>query len=292
MPGAMPVGAVAAAPARAVFRQRAPAWLGRLDARYLQIGFVGSLLVFGAAARDFALAWEQVALTFAAGIATQAFWLRALGLRQVGYLSAVVTCIGLSVLCRADSLWAHPLIACLAMSSKFVIRYRGKHLYNPANLGVILAIAALPGTWASPGQWGSEVLLGLWFAALGVAVTTSARRFDIAWAFLSFYAGLLVLRLLILGQPYAVLVNQLSSGALLLFTFFMISDPMTTPNRRAMRIFYAALVALLALAWQYIFFKPHGLVWALFLLTPLVPLLDRLLPGAKHEWRPPPARPD
>ncbi len=171
------------------------------------------------------------------------------------------------------------------MSSKFVIRFRGKHLYNPANLGVILAIVAFPGTWASPGQWGNEVLIGLWFVALGVTVTTSAKRFDIAWAFLALYAGLLVLRVTILGQSEAVLVNQLSSGALLLFTFFMISDPMTTPNRRAMRFLYAFLVAALAFAWQYFLFKPHGLVWALFILTPLVPMLDWLMPGKKHDWR-------
>ncbi len=256
-----------------------------LDARVFQILFLGTLLLFGALVRDFALHWEQVALAFAAGLGAQAFWIRALGLRNVGYLSALVTCLGTSILVRADSLWVHPLLAAIAMTAKFTIRIRGKHLYNPANLAVILAIAVVPGAWASPGQWGSDVLIGLWFVCLGVTVTTSAKRLDIAWAFLGIYTALLAARMLILGQPHAVLIHQLSGGALLLFTFFMISDPMTTPNRRALRLAYAALVAVFAFVWQFLLFKTNGPVWALFLLSPLVPLIDWRWPGKKHVWQ-------
>lgn len=257
----------------------------RLDARLFQIVFLGTLLLFGALLRDFALQWEQVALTFAAGLGAQAFWIKALGLRNVGYLSALVTCLGTSILVRADSYWVHPLLAAVAMSSKFTIRIRGKHLYNPANLAVILAIAVVPGAWASPGQWGSDVLIGLWFVALGITVTTSAKRLDIAWAFLGSYTALLAARMLVLGQSEAVLIHQLGSGALLLFTFFMISDPMTTPNRRALRFAYAFLVAMFAFVWQFHFFQTNGPVWALFFLTPLVPIIDWLWPGAKPSWR-------
>ena len=82
--------------------------------------------------------------------------------------------------------------------------------------------------------------------------------------------------------------HQLSSGGLLLFTFFMITDPMTTPNDRRMRWLYAGLVATLAFVWQFVWYRNGGPVWALFLLSPLVPLLDWLRPGAKHQWRPQP----
>ena len=287
MPAAAIAGAreagFAAPPPRRIAAVPAP--LRRVDARVFQILFLGALLLGGALWRDFALRWEQVALTFAAGIAAQALWIRALGLGSVGYLSALVTCLGTAILVRADTLWVHPLVAALALSAKFTVRIRGKHVFNPTNLAVILAIAAMPGAWASPGQWGSELMIGLWLATLGVAVTTSARRLDIAWFFLGSYAALLAARVLILGQSEAVLLHQLGNGALIMFTFFMISDPMTTPNRRALRFAYAALVAVLAFVWQFLLFKTNGLVWALFLLSPLVPLLDRLWPGAKHVWQ-------
>jgi len=89
-----------------------------------------------------------------------------------------------------------------------------------------------------------------------------------------------------LARGLSLLGHQTQSGALLLFAFFMISDPMTIPNRPRMRLLYAALVAGAAFLWQFYLYRPNGLIWALFLLTPLVPLLDRLWPGPKHQWQP------
>ena len=256
------------------------------DARVYQIAFLATLLTTGVLLRDFTIAPLQVALTFAAGIATQSLWLRRLGLQQKGFLSAVVTCCGLSLLLRSDALWVHPLVAVLAMSSKFVLRIHGKHLYNPANFGVIVAVTLLPGTWVSPGQWGNDLALAVWLLMLGTVVTQRARRLDISWIFLLTFLGLVALRVLLLGQSWAIWWHQLGNGALLLFAFFMISDPMTIPNRRGPRIAYAVVVAFGAIAWQYLLFRPNALVWSLFLLTPLVPLLDRLYPAPNFAWRP------
>lgn len=256
------------------------------DARVFQIVFLGTLLTTGVLLRDFTIRVEQVALVFAVALTTQMLWVRALGLANVGLLSAVVTSFGTSILVRADSLWVHPLLACLAISAKFVIRVNGKHLFNPANLAVIVAITLLPGAWISPGQWGNDLIFAAWFVILGGIVTQRATRWDIAWFFLAFFLGLIALRIAILGQSWAILLHHMKSGALLLFAFFMISDPMTIPNHRVMRFAYAAVVAILAFVWQFWLFKPNALVWALFLATPLVPLLDRMLPARKFEWRP------
>jgi Na+-transporting NADH:ubiquinone oxidoreductase subunit NqrB len=262
----------------------------RGDARVYQILFLATLLATGALVRDFSLRPEQMALTFGAGLATQALFLRLLRIRGAGYLSAVITCFGLSILLRADTLWVHPLAAALAIASKFVLRVNGKHVFNPANLGVICALLLLPGAWISAGQWGSDLALAAWFVALGALVSKKARRWDISWMFLACFVGLLAARVAWIGQSPQVLLHQLQSGALLLFTFFMISDPMTIPNRRAARLLYAAVVALAACGWQYGLFKPNALVWALFLCTPLVLLLDRVLPGARFQWKPPPGQ--
>jgi len=255
------------------------------DARVFQILFLGVLLGAGALVRDFTLHPEQMALTFAAGLATQFACVRALGLQRVGILSALITCLGLSILLRADSLWAHPLAATLAIASKFSIRAGGKHLFNPGNLGVIAGVALIPGAWISPGQWGSDVAYAAWFVALGAVVSSRARRLDTSWVFLACYLGLVAARVAWLGYEWAVFVHQLESGALLLFAFFMISDPMTTPDHRAARIVHAAVVAAAAFAWQFALFLPNGLVWALFIATPLVPLLDRVFRAERFNWR-------
>src|ERR1041385_4519054 len=106
------------------------------DARLWQILFLGTLLGVGVVFRDFSIKFQQLLLSFLAGIFTQYFWISIYQLKRVSYLSAFITCLSLALLLRADSLWAHPIAAFVAISSKFLIRVRGKHVFNPGNLGV------------------------------------------------------------------------------------------------------------------------------------------------------------
>jgi enediyne biosynthesis protein E5 len=257
------------------------------DARFFQIVFLGLLLGAGVWLRDFSLRPEQAALTFAAALLTQFLAARALGLKRSGLMSAAITALSLSILVRADTLWVHPVAASAAITSKFLLRVRGKHLFNPGNLGVMLALLVLPGAWTSPGQWGHDLAFAGWFVALGAVVTSRARRGDISWVFLSVYLGAVALRVAWLGQPAAVWIHQLCNGSLLLFAFFMISDPMTIPNHPRGRLVHAALVAALAFFWQYGLYRTNGLLWALFLMSPVVPIWDRLWPAPKFAWHSP-----
>lgn len=270
--------------------------LQRLDARWFQILFLASFLCLGAWARDFALTLPQVLLTFASACATQAAWQWALDLPHKkqwgGYLSALVSSFGMCILVRADNLWVHPLLACLAMGSKYVVRGgppgSQSHVFNPANLAAFLAWAWLPGAWLSPGQWGSESLAALWFLALGGLVTQRVRRWDVSLTFLLSWASLLGLRLWVLDYSWnpgaAMWLQQLGNGAVLLFAFFMISDPMTTPQNRCARLVYAVLVACGAFVWQYLLFKPHGLIVVLFWASLLVPFCNRVWKEQRFSW--------
>jgi enediyne biosynthesis protein E5 len=254
------------------------------DLRIVQISFLAILLAAGAWLRDFAIRPEQSALAFGAAILTQRLGERLQQTTRRSLPSAVITALSLSLLLRADNLWAHPIAATVAIGAKFVVRARGKHLFNPGNLGVIFALVALPGTWVSPAQWGDDFALAAWLVALGGLVAHRARRIDVSVAFLAFHLGAAALRVLWLGQRGAVWVHQLENGALLLFAFFMISDPMTIPNHPRGRVAHAALVAALAYVWQFVLFRPSSLLWALFLAAPAVPLWDMLWPAAKYEW--------
>src|SRR5256885_429998 len=92
-------------------------------------------------------------------------------------------------------------------------------------------------------------LLGYGVCWLGLDVKRAARD-DVTVTFRACYAALLVGRSLWLGEPLAIPLHRLESGALVLFAFFMISDPKTTPDSRAGRVLFAALVALGAHAVQ------------------------------------------
>ncbi len=240
------------------------------DPRLFQIFALGILLAIGAYCRDFSLRPTQALLTFAAGLATQwACWPLTPN-KPRSLRSAIITSLSLTLLLRADNL--------------LIFRFRDKHLFNPATFGVIFALNCLPGSWVSPGQWGADVAVAGWVVVLGMLVTERARRADISWAFLAFYLGVLAIRVAYLGQRWAVWTHQLSSGALLLFAFFMISDPMTAPNSRAGRIVHAAIVAAIAYAWQFRFYHINGLIWALFTAAACVPIWDVIWPAPKFNW--------
>lgn len=255
------------------------------DPRLFQIAFLACFLALGFLKLEFRVELAQIALTFASGLATQRFFMKRLSLKQ-DYLSAVVTCFGLSLLLRSDTLWVHPLCAAVGIGGKFLLRLRGKHLFNPANLGVVFGLLATGRAWVSPAQWGHESLVAAWVLLLGTAVVWRARRSDVSLAFLAAFLGLCLLRVCWLGQRWAALGHRLDDGALLLFTFFMISDPRTIPDSRAGRFLLAALVALASFIWQFYFYRLNGLFYALFLLTPATAVIDRLWPGEKHHWKP------
>ena len=79
-------------------------------------------------------------------------------------------------------------------------------------------------------------------------------------------------------------VHRLENGALLLFTFFMISDPKTTPDSRAGRILFAALVAFGGWYISYRLFRTNGILWSLAAGAILVPIIDALLPATRYQW--------
>lgn len=249
------------------------------DPRLWQLAFLGTLLLIGVWMRDFTLDLSQVLLCLGTAIGVQA-WLG----KGRHLFSGAITGLGLCLLVRADNLWVHPLCAALALGAKFLIRWNDKALFNPANFGVLAAMAVLPGAWTSPGQWGHSWVLGIGILALGMAVAGRAGRLDGSMAFMASWLALCAGRVGWLGQPPDVLQHQLASGSLVLFTFFMISDPRTTPDHPRGRMLHAAAVALVAFIWQFGFYRPHGPIVALALCVPLVPLLDAWLQAPRFTW--------
>jgi Na+-transporting NADH:ubiquinone oxidoreductase subunit NqrB len=112
----------------------------------------------------------------------------------------------------------------------------------------------------------------------------AASRADVTFAFLGAWLALHLAYSRWLGQPPAVPLHRFENGALLLFAFFMISDPRTTPETRRGRVVFAVLVAAVALFIQLGLYRTNGLLWSLVLLSPVVPLLNRLWPGPRYAW--------
>ena len=152
---------------------------------------------------------------------------------------------------------------------------------------VVLLFAASGHVWISPGSWGSTV----WFAALlaffAILVLGAARRSDIAIFFLGSHAALLLARAVWLGDPLAIPLHQMQSGSLLIFAFFMISDQRTSPDSRLGRFVFAASVALAAHYMAFFMQMRPALYVALIALSPLILLIDRILPAQRFTWKAP-----
>jgi Na+-transporting NADH:ubiquinone oxidoreductase subunit NqrB len=173
--------------------------------------------------------------------------------------------------------------AVLAVGSKFALRVRGKHVFNPTNLAIV-ALLATGEAWVSPGQWGSAAFFAFLLACVGGLVVNRAARSDVTFAFLAFHLAIVFGRSLWLGEPWAIPVHRVQNGALLIFAFFMISDPRTTPDRRGARVVFAALVALGAGYVQFVLFRTNGLLLSLAACSLLTPVFDVVWPGFRYAW--------
>ena len=257
------------------------------DPRVYQIGTLATLLVYGMGWLDFDITPERVLLLLITVLATQWIGDR---LARTGTpfsssaRSALISGLSLCLLLRTNRADLAALAAMVTIAGKFLVRLNGKHVFNPTNGGIVLMLLATNQVWVSPGQWGAAAFSAFFLACAGSLVVNRAARSDVTYAFIVCYCALLFGRSLYLGEPLTIPLHRLESGALLLFTFFMISDPKTTPDSRIGRVLFAALVAFGAWYVQFRLFRTNGLLWSLAACSTLVPLIDRLAPGARYTW--------
>src|SRR5262245_13378936 len=259
-------------------------WLAPQDPRVYQIAALAALLLYGMVRLDFDVGLARAAAILGAALATQYVGGRIWGPRAFDPKSPLISGLSLWLLCRGNEPLLAMATAIVAIGSKFALRWRGKHVFNPTNFGLVVMMLVTGRVWASPGQWGSAATFGFLMASAGCLVVTRAKRADVTLMFLGTWAALLLGRSTWLGEPLAIPIHRLQSGALVLFAFFMISDPKTTPDSRAGRILFAGFVAVGAYAIQFALFRTNGLLWSLAIASLLVPVIDWLSPGPRYRW--------
>jgi Na+-translocating ferredoxin:NAD+ oxidoreductase RnfD subunit len=258
--------------------------MGReLDPRWYQIATLFGLLSYGALALDLEVGPARAALVILCALVAQRVCSAIAG-RPFEAKSALISGLSLALLLRTGEAGLLALGAVLAISSKFLLRWRGKHVFNPTCFALTALLLASDRVWVSPGRWGSETLFVLAVAGPALLILTRARTLDVALGFLCAYAAGLMARALWLGDPLAIPLHALASGSLLVFAFFMISDPRTIPDARPARLGFALAVAGAALFVEYGLYARNGPFYALAAAQPLVPLLDRIFPGQRFTW--------
>lgn len=260
------------------------------DPRHAQIAAVGALVLAGTVFYGFEMPWWRPAAALAAALATQ--WLACRLVRlPFDWRSPAITALSLTLLLRTAGWELTALAAAIAVGSKFVLRVGGRHIWNPATLAIAVVTGLFAGAWVSPGQWGTGGLVAVFAAGAGLAVSWRAGRAAVPFLFLGAWAALTFARAWWLGDPLPLALHQLGSGALLVFAFFMISDPMTQPWHPGARALWVVLTACVGFALQTTWIVTAGPIWGLALTAPLVPVLDRVLPAPRKRWTEPPSEP-
>jgi Na+-transporting NADH:ubiquinone oxidoreductase subunit NqrB len=198
--------------------------------------------------------------------------------------SAVITSLGLSLLLRTGSYTTAVTASFLAIISKFIFKFRHKHFFNPANFGIVLVLIFTSDAWVSPGQWGEDWWYVLLFCGTGSTILKKIGRWDTTVTFLGLYAWLEAIRNFILGWTWDVFWHRLTSGSLLLFALFMLTDPRSIPDARTSRLIWSGCIAILTFILRNQFYLSTSVFWALFILSPLTIGLDFLWSSPRFSW--------
>lgn len=266
----------------------------RLDPRYFQVIFQAIFLSYGILILGWEADWQHISISIAGCLLFQYAAdsikakrpLKPHEFDRWGF-SVLISAMSLCLLLKTNSWQISLLAAFLTVISKYIFRWKQKHIFNPSAFGIVACLFFTNDAWLSPGQWGSDAVIFFTVITLGTIVVTRVQKLDISLAFLFTFIGLLYWRqVYVLGWPLDHFIHSVSTGSLLLFTFFMISDPRTSPNHPLARILWAVLIAIIAFYLAAFKWKYNTLIWVLVAAAPLVPLLDKIFKAKNFTWSP------
>ncbi|MDE3185585.1 MAG: RnfABCDGE type electron transport complex subunit D [Bacteroidota bacterium] len=250
--------------------------------QYVPPAFITLLLLIGQLSFGVLDSYINVVVSVCAAMLTEMILSRVLLGKWKSLSSAYISGISVGILIRSTMIWPYIITAVLSIMSKYVLRYKGKHLWNPSNFGVswMLFMAPLDVAGLSI-QWGSNFLGLAVIWVLGLVIVYRAKRFHVTITYVISFIILAYIRSLIVGDTFLAEVSPLTGPMYQLFIFFMMTDPPTSVSTRKGRIIVAILIALVEFVLRLNSFI-YAPFYALFLVGPLAKFID-LKRNAKKE---------
>lgn len=246
----------------------------RIDPRYLSSGLITLILVFGQMYVGFLHDLSQLLTAIAVALAAELVLGRLLTGKWLNPASAYITGISCGILLRSLSLWPYAVASLLSIMSKYVLRYRGRHLWNPSNLGICVVLFAAPGTVAALSeQWGNDLWAMAVIWVLGSVILWRAKRFHVTFTYAASFVALAFVRSLVTETPFLSEVAPITGPMYQLMAFFMVTDPATSVSPRGGRIAVVILVALAETAMRLMEIV-NAPLYALFLVGPVAKMVD------------------
>ncbi|HEX3185342.1 MAG TPA: hypothetical protein VHQ94_11115 [Pyrinomonadaceae bacterium] len=245
-----------------------------IDNRYIAPLFITFILVVGHLAYGILESYEKTGLAIIAAIAAELVLGRIFFGKWLNLASAYISGISVGILVRSPALWPFALASVLSIMSKYVLRVKGRHLWNPSNFGICALLFLAPETVAALSvQWGNFKwpLIVIW--TLGSIIIWRAKRIHISATYVASFFAFAFLRSYITGDSWWAEVAPITGPMYQLFVFFMVTDPKTTVKSKKWQcivVFFVAFVEMLLRLNHVV----HAPLYALFLVGPTAMLIE------------------
>jgi enediyne biosynthesis protein E5 len=269
-------------PATATAVRRLRRWRSvlKLDNRYLAPMLITGILVGGHLSFGILESYEKTALAIVTSILFEITLGRIFYGTWPHLASAYITGISVGILLRSPAMWPYGLCSAISITSKYVLRVKGRHIWNPSNFGICAMLFLAGDTVASLSiQWGNNLwpMIVIWL--LGSIIIWRLRRFHITATYVVAFFLFALLRSSITGHPFQSEIAPITGPMYQLFIFFMITDPKTTVRSTLGQCVVVVMVALLetALRLNEVVYAPY---YALFIVGPTALLIETWI-----DWR-------
>ncbi len=240
-----------------------------INFRYVPPVFISLILLLGHFSYGILESYKAIFLAIGCSILNELVLSKLLTGKWKNVSSAYITGISVSILIRSTLLWPFAFTAIISIMSKYVLRFRNRHIWNPSNFGISWMLFFAPASVAGLSiQWGNNIwpMLVIW--TLGFLIVWKAKRFNITITYVVSFIVFSFLRSMITGDSFFTELSPLTGPMYQLFIFFMITDPATTIKNKKGQIFVAFMIAFVEFVlrlYQFI----YAPFYALFLVGPV-----------------------
>jgi enediyne biosynthesis protein E5 len=246
----------------------------RIDDRYLAPILVTIVLLVGQVAFGFLESWSRTALAISTAILVEILLARLFFGKWPHLASSYISGISVGMLVRSPEVWPYALCSAISITSKYVLRVEGRHIWNPSNFGIVAMLLLAADTVAGLSvQWGNNLLPMVVVWCFGSVIIHRLGRFHITLTYVASFLAFSVLRAAVTGHPWPSEVAPLTGPMYQLFIFFMITDPKTTVHTRWGQCLVAFLVAAVEAALRLLELV-HAPYYALFIVGPAANLVE------------------
>jgi Na+-transporting NADH:ubiquinone oxidoreductase subunit NqrB len=242
--------------------------------RYLAPMFITCILLAGHLSFGILESYKKTGIAIVTSLLTELLLGRIFTGKWPNLASAYITGISVGILVRSPAFWPYAVCAVVSIMSKYVLRVKGRHIWNPSNFGISALLFLAPETVASLSiQWGNYLLPMVVIWILGSVIIWRVRRFHITGTYVACFIAFAFLRSYITGSPWQSEIAPLTGPMYQLFIFFMVTDPKTTVRSKFWQCVVVALVALveMILRLSQVVYAPF---YALFLVGPAALLVE------------------